>query len=100
MSAIKKSFSDLIQDNSEEVLQVREHLKAQYVGKFCKGFSRSGVPCARPCIFGPCKDWDGLIENELSETIYARVPDAARYKPTRRGGGSKRFHADKENDAE
>ena len=29
VSAIKKSFSDLIQDNSEEVLRVREHLKAQ-----------------------------------------------------------------------
>ena len=39
------------------------------------------------CIFGPCKDWDALIENELSETIYARMPDAVRRKPTRRGLG-------------
>ena len=45
------------------------------------------MPCAGKCIFGPCKDWDELIGNELSESIYARMPDAVRRKPTRRSLG-------------
>ena len=87
VSAMKKGFGDIIQANAQEVLQVRDHLKAQYGGRFCKGFSRLGVPCAGKCTYGPCKDWDELIGNELSESIYARMPDAVRRKPTRRGLG-------------
>ena len=87
VSAMKKGFGDMIQANASEVLELRNHLKIQYGNRFCKSFSRLGVPCAGKCIFGPCKDWDALIENELSETIYARMPDAVRRKPTRRSLG-------------
>ena len=84
-----KSFSKTLEVNAAAVQGVRKLLKAKYNGSLCQRFERSGVPCY-DCKWGPCRDWEELVETELSATVYAKMNDNIRPKKSTRGSRGKR----------
>ena len=107
-TGILKTFQRLIATNEKEVNAVRAMVEHIYNDKICRSFRRKGIPCkSGSCATGPCVDWEELIEDKLSDTIYANMPDSIRPgKVFHRGGrGSGKAKAktkfvNKENESE
>ena len=91
---ILKSFQRVMQNNhnQKEIVAVRKMVEHKYGDVLCRGYRQKGIPCMTDhCKMAPCRDWEELCEDKLSNTIYANMPDSIRPRKTfHRGARGKR----------